>query len=95
MYTIVHEIPFKLHNSHKPIACVVGFEKIWKKLSRKLNSVLWSPKLTRASQSLYQLSHKLVGRIRSLRATYTTLSTTPTSHVSHHAMGRGTQRQKI
>jgi len=27
VYTIVHEIPFKLHNSHKPIACVVGFEK--------------------------------------------------------------------
>jgi len=77
---------------------VLSVLKIWKKLSRKLelNSGLWRPKPIRASQSFYHLSHKLVGRIRRLWATYyTTLYTTPTSQcISHHVMGRGRSVKK-
>jgi len=68
-----------------------------KKLSRnrELNSCLWSPKVIRASQSLYQLatSSDRSKRVRGLYI-YTIVYYTCITCISHHTMGRSCSVKK-
>jgi len=80
-------MPFKLHKDYKPTAYVTGCDNMKKTLvvycSWTRACGLWSPRLIRASQSLYQLSYKLEPSDL-FRIGNTTLYTTPASHVHRH-----------
>jgi len=92
----------KLHKSHKPIDCVIGFENMEKKLRRsrklELNSCLWSPKLTRASQLLlYRLREAQARRQNSPfegYILYNIVYYTDIACISHNAVGRSRSVKK-